>query len=248
MISEPEAAAIYAARYLSEDKKREFLKASLLGQLSVRRGSSPIQLLGFFEEFGLGMGWIVQLIMLAVQARIVGYLKSPMRCSGHLLSILPAWNVRRRSLPLSSVFADLLQLGECFVLCDAGCGTVVSSSRSHGFPSFNYLPSHQDVLSYKVTQLKPSLDLEERTIATSLHYYPLSRKSIKADQAYRCKVWVCIYRCKFQAISQQDLGREALPRTGSQGHSSENQRPYYGGKTDESCHESLRWTKEKVLQ
>ena len=55
MVSEPEAAAIYTARYLNEDKKKEFLKASLLAQLSLRRGSSPIQLLGSFEELGLGI-------------------------------------------------------------------------------------------------------------------------------------------------------------------------------------------------
>ena len=55
MVSEPEAAAIYTVRYLSKDKKTEFLKASLLAQLSLRRGSSPIQLLGFFEELELGM-------------------------------------------------------------------------------------------------------------------------------------------------------------------------------------------------
>jgi hypothetical protein len=30
MVSEPEAAAIYTARYLKEDKKKEFLKASVL--------------------------------------------------------------------------------------------------------------------------------------------------------------------------------------------------------------------------
>ena len=122
-------------------------------------------------------------------------------------------------------FANLLQPGECFVLCDAGGGTVVSSSRSHGFPSSNCLPSHQDVVSYKITQLEPSLELEEMTKATSLNHHPLSRKSIKADQAYRCKVWVCIHRCKFQAMAPQDLGREAIPRTGSQEHTSENQRP-----------------------
>jgi hypothetical protein len=55
MVSEPEAAAIYTARYLNKDKKKEFLKASLLDQLSLRRGSSPIQLLRFFEELELGM-------------------------------------------------------------------------------------------------------------------------------------------------------------------------------------------------
>jgi len=124
-------------------------------------------------------------IMLAVLARIVGCLESPMRCSGHLLSILPARNIRGQSLLLLSIFADLLQSGECFVLCDAGGGTVVSFSRSHGFPSSNCLPSHQDVVSYKIKQLKPSLELEEMTIATSLHHHPLSRKSIKADQTYR---------------------------------------------------------------
>jgi hypothetical protein len=30
MVSEPEAAAIYTARYLKEDKKKEFLKVSVL--------------------------------------------------------------------------------------------------------------------------------------------------------------------------------------------------------------------------
>jgi hypothetical protein len=30
MVSEPEAAAIYTARYLKEDKKKEFLKASVV--------------------------------------------------------------------------------------------------------------------------------------------------------------------------------------------------------------------------
>ena len=80
-------------------------------------------------------------------------------------------------------FANLLQPGECFVLCDAGGGTVVSFCPSHGFPSSNCLPSHQDVVSYKVTQLEPSLELEKMTNATSLHHHPLSRKSIKADQA-----------------------------------------------------------------
>src|SRR5271155_1856676 len=110
-------------------------------------------------------------------------------------------------LPLSNVFADLLQPGDYFVLCDAGGGTVVSSFRSHGFPSSNCLPSHQDVVSYRVTQLEPSLELEKMTNATSLHHHPLSRKSIKADQANRCKVWVCIHRCKFQRMAQQDLGR-----------------------------------------
>jgi hypothetical protein len=75
-------------------------------------------------------------------------------------------------LPLSSVFADLLQPGECFVLCDAGGGTVVSSSRSHVLLSSNRLPSHQDVVSYKVTRLEPSLELEEMTYATSLHQPP----------------------------------------------------------------------------
>ena len=111
-------------------------------------------------------------IMLDVLARIVGCLKSLTRCSGHLLSMLPARNVWRRSLPLPNGFADLLQAGECFVLCDAGGGTVVSSSRSHGFPSSNCLPSHQDVVSYKVTQLEPGLELEEMTVPTSLHHHP----------------------------------------------------------------------------
>jgi hypothetical protein len=55
MVSEPEAAAIYTARYLSRDKKTRFLKASLLAQLGLRRASSPIQLLGFFEQLELGM-------------------------------------------------------------------------------------------------------------------------------------------------------------------------------------------------
>ncbi|KAI9868488.1 MAG: hypothetical protein M1813_005932 [Trichoglossum hirsutum] len=43
---------------------------------------------------------------------------------------------------------ELLRPGECFVLCDAGGGTV-------------------DVVSYKVTQLEPILELEEMTISTS---------------------------------------------------------------------------------
>ncbi|CZR64187.1 uncharacterized protein PAC_14084 [Phialocephala subalpina] len=43
---------------------------------------------------------------------------------------------------------EFLKLGECFVLCDAGGGTV-------------------DCVSYKVTQLEPTLELEEITIATS---------------------------------------------------------------------------------
>jgi hypothetical protein len=55
MVSEPKAAAIYTARYLSKDKKTEFLKASMLIQLALRRGSSLIQLLGFFEELELGI-------------------------------------------------------------------------------------------------------------------------------------------------------------------------------------------------
>jgi hypothetical protein len=62
-------------------------------------------------------------------------------------------------------------------------------------------------VSYKVTQLEPSLELEKMTNATSLHHHPFSGKSIKADQANRCKVWVCIYRCKFQKMAPQDLGR-----------------------------------------
>lgn len=35
MVSEPEAAAIYTARYLKEMSDKEFLKASLLFQLSL---------------------------------------------------------------------------------------------------------------------------------------------------------------------------------------------------------------------
>lgn len=48
----------------------------------------------------------------------------------------------------SSFFADRKQVGECFTLCDAGGGTV-------------------DVVSYKVTQLVPTLELEKMTMATS---------------------------------------------------------------------------------
>jgi len=124
-------------------------------------------------------------------------------CSQDLLSILSQRGIHpRRSLPLSYVFANLLlQPGDCFVLCDAGGGTVVSFSPPHTFPPSDCLPSRQDVISYKVRQLEPSLELEKMTISTSLHLHPLGRKSLKADWAYRRKVWVCIYRCKFQAMA-----------------------------------------------
>lgn len=63
MVSEPEAAAIYTARYLNEDKKREFLKASLLAQLSLRRGFVSDSAAEIFRKVGARNGWTVQLIV-----------------------------------------------------------------------------------------------------------------------------------------------------------------------------------------
>jgi hypothetical protein len=185
MVSEPEAAAIYTARYLKENAKKELLRVSLVVfQLSLRRDSFPIRFLGCFEE--LELKWMGVLarglhVMLAAPAKVAGCLKNLMRCSGHALSVFLARDSRRQSVPLSNGFADLLQPGECFVLCDAGGGTVVSFSRSHGFPSSNCLPSHQDVVSYKVTQLEPILELEEMTISTSLHHRSHSKISTEAN-------------------------------------------------------------------
>ena len=50
MVSEPEAAAIYATRYLNKDQKNKILKASLLAQLIICRRLSPTRLLRFSEE------------------------------------------------------------------------------------------------------------------------------------------------------------------------------------------------------
>lgn len=44
---------------------------------------------------------------------------------------------------------DFLKVGECFVLCDAGGGTV-------------------DCVSYKVKQLEPNLEIESVTMATGM--------------------------------------------------------------------------------
>ena len=75
MVSEPEAAAIYTARYLNKDKEKEFFKAGLLAQLSLCRDSSPIQLLRFSKSWS--SEWSDSSahslhIMLAAPARIIG--------------------------------------------------------------------------------------------------------------------------------------------------------------------------------
>jgi hypothetical protein len=42
MVTEPEAAAVYTARYLKEDTGREFLKESLLNFSSLRISANPL--------------------------------------------------------------------------------------------------------------------------------------------------------------------------------------------------------------
>jgi hypothetical protein len=59
MVSEPKAAAVYTARYLSKDKKKEFLKASLFAQLRRFVSNSTAESL---RRVGARNGWIVQLI------------------------------------------------------------------------------------------------------------------------------------------------------------------------------------------
>lgn len=57
---------------------------------------------------------------------------------------------------------------ECFVLCDAGGGTVVSIFWA--LTPAKVLTGGQDVVSYRVTQLEPTLELEQVAIPYSKHF------------------------------------------------------------------------------
>lgn len=98
--------------------------------------------------------------------------------------------------------ADLLKLEECFVLCDAGGGTV-------------------DVVSYRVTQLEPTLELEQ--VASPYSKFELRKPGVvvslltlagaKCGSAYidaNFKQWLCdtLGEKHFKALDPKSNGKK----------------------------------------
>jgi hypothetical protein len=52
------------------------------------------------------------------------------------------------------------------VLCDAGGGTVVGQASSICLEEIQFIDMDQDLISYRVRQVVPSLELEEVAIGT----------------------------------------------------------------------------------
>lgn len=63
---------------------------------------------------------------------------------------------------------ELLQVGDCFVVCDAGGGTVVSNYSTLIFPlkGHTLINSAQDLSSYTILQIHPRIQVEQTGITS----------------------------------------------------------------------------------
>lgn len=112
--------------------------------------------------------------------------------------------------------AETMRKNDCFVLCDAGGGTV-------------------DVVSYKVKQVHPTLQLQIMTIPTGRTPFRYGR-SIWLTYC-RCEVWLELHKQEVQRLASPYIGGEELQHLGSEGRKPDDQRACHGGRRDEGCDE-----------
>jgi hypothetical protein len=106
------------------------------------------------------------------------------------------------------------------VLCDAGGGTVVRAHGRRRLLFSNVLSSHKDVVSYKVTQLEPSLELEPVTLPTGLIHCLLCKHQPRLTKRTGAKCGSIYIDGNFKRWLHELLGdrdyRELDPRNASQ--------------------------------
>ena len=107
------------------------------------------------------------------------------------------------------VSSNYPKVGECFVLCDAGGGTVVSGPVARNSNALDTESAYRMLCHTELLDSNQPLSLNKSVIHT-VSQAKSQRNDTRAQNRRRFKMRLCVHRCTLQAMAQRCTRREIL--------------------------------------